>query len=154
LKNRDIFGKLIMLNLLRKRRIMERAGSEGLYDGQLPVLECLITLPGITQQELSNRLLVRPASIAQSTKRLQAAGLIEKRADESNLRINRLYATENGVAIAKKHRQCLNEVDTMTVEGLTDAEKEILLSLLTRMIENVNVEKLPFRPPWKEDAHV
>ena len=99
MQDREIIARMMLLNLLRCRRLRERTAGSGLYDGQLPILECLIDCPGSTQIQLAERLAVTPASIAQSTKRLQRAGLIEKRVDENNLRCNRLYATESGAAV-------------------------------------------------------
>ncbi len=150
MQDREIIARLMLLNLLRCRRLREKTAGGGLYDGQLPVLECLIACPGSTQIQLAERLVVTPASIAQSTKRLQRAGLIEKRVDESNLRCNRLYATESGVAVAKSYRQEFDLLDAETLSGLTAQDKKTLADLLERMIANLNYEKLDYLRPWEE----
>lgn len=144
---------MMMLNLLRGRRLREETTGCGLHDGQLPVLECLITRPGCTQRQLAQRLVVTPASIAQSTKRLQRAGLIEKRVDKENLRCNQLYATESGVETALEYRRSFDKVDAETLRGFTEDEMKTLVALLDRMITNINHENLSFSPPWKENIH-
>lgn len=143
----------MLLNVLRGRRLRERNTGCGLHDGQLPVLECLIASPGCTQRQLARRLVVTPASIAQSTKRLQRAGLIEKRVEQDNLRCNRLYATENGIALAQEYRRNLDILDAETLHGFSVEEMQLLAGLLDRMIANINPEHLSFSPPWKENIH-
>ena len=54
--------------------------------GQYPLLNYLSRHPDAAQQELASVLFVSPASVAQSTKRLQKAGLLEKASDPENLR--------------------------------------------------------------------
>ena len=57
---REIVGKLIQLNAL-KRISTHRAASEiGLYDGQMPLLETLERDGCLTQKALADRLHVSP----------------------------------------------------------------------------------------------
>ena len=75
---REIVGKLIQLNAL-KRISTHRAASEiGLYDGQMPLLETLERDGCLTQKALADRLHVSPASVAVSIKRMQKCGIVDK----------------------------------------------------------------------------
>jgi len=155
--DREIGGRLLFLQLLR-RNLLQRSGDEGLHPGQLPIVEALLCHPGSTQQELAIRLHVSAASIALSTKRLQNAGLIEKREDCKDRRRNRLYATKEGEQLALSRRRCLDEVDQKTFLGLTDEERITFCSLLDRMIANLGesaadgIPGMPCTPcHWKED---
>lgn len=140
MQDHDVIGRLRLLHLLRHRRLRERTADSILYDGQLPVLEYVTKRPGSTQIQIASWLAVTPASIAQSTKRLQRAGLIEKRVDESNLRCNRLYATEHGIAVAKSYRVEFDRLDEQMLEGLTETDKQMLIALLDRLIRNINTD--------------
>lgn len=151
LNNREVTGRLMLLHLLRGKRLRERTSGGGLYDGQLPILEFLIHSPGCTQCQIAHWLCVSPASIAQSTKRLQKAGLIEKRVDADNLRCNRLYATESGIATAQEYRKTFDVLDDETLHGFSEEDMRLAVDLLDRMIANVNREHLPFNAPWKEN---
>lgn len=150
MQDREIIGRLILLNILRSKRRREHLSGCELYDGQFPVLECLILSPGSTQQQLAQQLGVTPASIAQSTKRLQKAGLIEKRVENNNLRCNRLYATEYGLATAQEYRRTFELLDAQTLQGLSEEAKQQLVSLLDRMVANINYEDMPICPPWRK----
>ena len=151
LNNREVTGRLMLLHLLRGKRLRERTSGGGLYDGQLPILEFLIHSPGCTQCQIAHWLCVSPASIAQSTKRLQKAGLIEKRVDADNLRCNRLYATESGIVTAQEYRRTFDVLDDETLHGFSEEDMRQAVDLLDRMIANVNREHLPFNAPWKEN---
>ena len=149
----NVIGRLMLLNVLRGKRLRERTSGCALHVGQLPVLECVIASPGCTQHQLASRLMVTPASIAQSTKRLQRAGLIEKRVDEENLRCNRLYATAEGVALAREHRESFDQLNEEPLRGFSEAELCELAALLERMIDNINDDGVSLNPPWKEKKH-
>lgn len=151
MNNREVTGRLMLLHLLRGKRLRERTSGGGLYDGQLPILEFLIHSPGCTQCQIAHWLCVSPASIAQSTKRLQKAGLIEKRVDADNLRCNRLYATESGIVTAQEYRRTFDVLDDETLHGFSEEDMRLAVDLLDRMIANVNREHLPFNAPWKEN---
>ena len=87
---REIVGKLIQLNAL-KRISTHRAASEiGLYDGQMPLLETLERDGCLTQKALADRLHVSPASVAVSIKRMQKCGIVDKMPSEEDLRYNRV----------------------------------------------------------------
>lgn len=149
----EVIGRMITLNVLRGKRLREHTSGCGLYDGQLPVLECLIASPGCTQHQLACRLMVSPASIAQSTKRLQRAGLIEKRVDEDNLRCNRLYATKSGTTLAVEYRRSFDLLNAEMLRGLSEADLLQFADLLGRMIANLNGGTIPSMPPWRECKH-
>lgn len=152
--NREIGSRLMFLQLLR-RNLLQRGADEGLHPGQLPIVEALLCHPGSTQQELATRLHVSAASVALSAKRLQNAGLVEKRMDSKDHRRNRLYATSEGEQLAASRRQCMDAVDTMTFAGLSEEDRRTFAALLDRMIANLGesaADGLPRIPcEWKEN---
>ena len=94
-------GRLILLNVLRRNLTHKKTAGYQLHRGQLPILELILAKPGCTQQELAEQLRITPASVAQSTTRLEKAGLIEKRTDPANRRRNWLSATAEGALAAR-----------------------------------------------------
>ncbi len=135
---REIVGRLIKLNLLRRIELNKAATDEGLYFGQLPIMEYIIRNEGCTQKEIADKLGVTPASIAISTKRMQKAGLVDKLADESDLRCNRLSATDNGIELARICRAQADDLDKRMFEGFSDQELATTKDNLDRMIENIS----------------
>ena len=129
--------RLEMLHLLRhfyRRPILE---EYELYIGQHPVLEYIHNHPGCTQKEIADEMMVTPASIALSTKRMQRAGLIHKDPNENNLRCNMLYTTEKGTDISQKCRQAFDTLDQKAFEGFSEDEVQSLMGYLDRIATNL-----------------
>ena len=129
--------RIIILGMLR-RRMMHGANCEKeVVPGQYPLLNFLSRNPNISQQELASMLFVTPASVAQSTKRLQSAGMLEKASDPDNLRKNKLRVTPAGQAVVERFRALSDQVEERTFAGFTPEEEALLYSMLNRMIQNL-----------------
>jgi DNA-binding MarR family transcriptional regulator len=132
-----IIGKLDKLFLWRRIVFYKTSHNSGLYQGQLPILEYIIHNEGCTQKEIADKQRVSAASIASSTKRLQKAGMIQKKTDESNLRRNMLYVTEKGIATAENCRKEFDRFHESFFRSFSDEELELFTSFLDRFIRNV-----------------
>lgn len=133
----EIGRRFSMLNLLRRIELHKAAADAGLHLGQLPVMEYIIRNDGCTQIEIADTLKVTPASIAISTKRLQKAGLIQKKTDETNLRCNKLTATDKGIELSHNCRKRFNEFDKKLFAGFSDQELLLMKDHLDRLINNI-----------------
>ncbi len=131
-------GKRIMLLHMLRRRTMHDLNSENeIVPGQYPLLNYLSKNPDASQQDLASMLFVSPASVAQSTKRLQSAGMLEKTSDPDNLRKNRLRITPAGQAIVDSFQSLVEVVDQKTFCGFSDEEILQLQEYHNRMIRNL-----------------
>lgn len=137
---RDVGRRLVLLNILKRKLVAEHTAGCELYPGQLHLLDAVILSPGIPQQEAASRLGVSAASVAQSVKRLEHGGLIQKEPDPNNLRKNRLFATPAGTAAADAYRKSFDLVDKAMFAGFSREELTHLSELLDRMIENLRPE--------------
>nr|WP_244835492.1 hypothetical protein [Clostridium sp. BJN0001] len=93
---------------------------------------------------MANELLVTPASIALSTKRLEKAGLIEKKVDENNLRCKKIYITKKGINLSAKCRKIFDDFDKKMFDGINEDELQYLKEILDRILlnlENIDSEK-------------
>jgi len=138
IKLNDLAGRLYKLNLLRRDFIQESTADIALYFGQLPILEYVIEHDQCTQKQIADKLIVTPASIAISTKRMQKVGLLEKKVDENNLRCNRLSVTEKGHELSKQYRLKFDELDKKMFAGFEEKELEQVNSYLSRLIMNIS----------------
>lgn len=144
----ELGGRLMTLNVLRRGLTQSAAPDIPLHHTQLPVLETILRIPDSNQAMLAERLHVTPASIALSTKRLEKAGLIERRVDPDNRRCNQLRATEAGKRAAAAYRCIFHQVDQKTFACLTLEECAQLGALFDRMIQHITgsdrVSLIPF----------
>ena len=106
------------------------------HDLNLPRLEVLLCLndgEGISQQELSERLLVTKGNVCMTLQAMEAEGLVERRMDEVDQRAHRLYLTNAGrqrLAKTKPEREALMD---RTLGGLSSDEYRTLRKLLGRI---------------------
>lgn len=140
----DLHGlgkRIILLSMLRRRMMHGVNCEKEVVPGQYPLLNYLSKNPDASQQDLANMLFVSPASVAQSTKRLQNVGMLEKMSDPENLRKNRLRVTPAGQAVVDSLHKLAEQVDQKTFAGFTEDEEAQLLTLLNRMIKNLATEE-------------
>ena len=67
--------RIVMLRRIRlcRERLADRADGEELHAGQFPALEYIIRHDGCAQKELAAQFHVTPASVALTTKQMQAS---------------------------------------------------------------------------------
>ena len=145
---RAIVWRINRLHALHRIYLSRAALDNGLYFGQLPILENIMDHDLCTQKELAEWLRISAPSIATSVKRLQKNGLVEKRSDPEDLRVTRLHVTAKGQLYAAQSREAFDEVDRRLFAGLDGAERAALRGYLDRMIDNLGSE---YRDrPWRE----
>ncbi len=122
----------------RHRACHQRAaGRLGLYYGQPPVLLILLECPNLSQKELAERMNTTGASVAVSVKRLEKAGLLQRRSSEQDARRNALCLTEKGRALAERCRGEMDRINCEMYVGFTPAEQQQLAGFYRRMSENL-----------------
>ena len=131
----------MLLHTLRRRMLHDINSENEIVPGQYPLLNYLSKNPDASQQDLASMLFVSPASVAQSTKRLQSAGLLEKTSDPDNLRKNRLRITPTGQAIVDSFHSLVEIVDQKTFHGFSDEELLQLQEFHNRMIRNLATQE-------------
>src|SRR5881227_1180792 len=94
-------GLLAWMHLLRvynkmHRHSMDHLDCYNLTTAQFDVLAQLSVAPGISQQELSDRLLVTKGNTCGLLDRLESQGLVARRPDPEDRRSHRLFLTEEG----------------------------------------------------------
>jgi DNA-binding MarR family transcriptional regulator len=112
-------------------------GEIGLCRGQPFALHALWEEEGITHSELAERLNVRPATVTNMLRRLEQAGLVERRRDERDQRVSRAYLTDAGRDIRDAVKAVWRELEERALSGFNLEERESLGQLLIRMQENL-----------------
>jgi DNA-binding MarR family transcriptional regulator len=100
---------------------------------RLEVLLCLNDGEGISQQELSERLLVTKGNVCTTLQAMESEGLVERRTDETDQRAHRLYMTTAGRQRLAKTRSARQALMTRTLGGFSPDENRTLRRLLGRI---------------------
>ncbi|MBR6800598.1 MAG: MarR family transcriptional regulator [Eubacteriaceae bacterium] len=107
------------------------------HPGQVPLLLTVNDESGLSQKELANKLFVSAPTITVSMKRLENAGLIEKRPDEKDARIMRVYITQKGIETAAELHRITETLEEEMFEGFTVEEKIVFRRLLLQIRDNL-----------------
>lgn len=112
----------------------------GLHRGQQFVLGALWGGEGITHSELARKLHVSPATITNALKRMERAGLVERRPDQDDQRVSRVYLTDAGRSIQTGVETVWSDLETLAFAGFTPQECTQFVGLLHRIQENLMQE--------------
>lgn len=110
-----------------------------LHPRQYAVLASLSVEPGISQQTLSERLLVHRSAMVGLIDELEKRGLVSRERRAENRREHALLLTDEGRALFEKVRQPSIDYERAFLEPLSDEEAETLVGLLTRLAEAQNI---------------
>ncbi|PWL45589.1 MAG: hypothetical protein DBY39_07100 [Clostridiales bacterium] len=138
---RELVNLFENTHLCRKVCIRQALRGKGIYDRQYPILNYIFRNDGCTQVEIARALYISPASVALSTKRLQKAGLIQKKVDADSLRKNRISMTPMGYEIMQGCRLAVQQVDNNMFAEFKTEELSQLKALLDRMLVNLAGEE-------------
>ena len=139
---RELVRELISISVIHRYRISKSASQVGLYFGQPRIIEYIIENTDCTQKDVAAAMHISPASVAVTLKRLEKAGLIIRKNDESDSRKNHLSVTQKGVDSLKEFRRICDATDEDMFKDFSEKEIETLHYLLSRLHKNLNSENL------------
>lgn len=129
-----LFLQVLRYHFIRYHHLL---GCIGLHRGQPLVLELLWEKDGRTQGEIAEALRLRPATITVVLRRMEKAGLLERKNDPEDLRIVRVYLTERGRALEADVRKIHRTLEAECFAGFTPEEYACFRTFLIRMRENL-----------------
>lgn len=105
--------------------------------GQYLYLVRICENPGIIQEKLSEMIKVDRTTAARAIKKLEMNGFIEKKDDEENKKIKKLYPTVKGNQIYPYIIREHEYSNSVALEGFSEAEAKTMLNLLKKVRKNV-----------------
>ncbi len=132
----DIFLSVMRLHYLRAHMLFEK---DGIHPGQSSLLRVLFHHEGLSQKELANKLRIAPATLTVMIKRMEKVDLLEKKPDDVDKRVSRIYLSEKGKEVYKNVEQSMKILEKDSFNHLTTEEKLILRRLLMQMVDNLRI---------------
>lgn len=105
----------------------------GLTSARFEVLSSVASQPGLSQQELANRLRVTKGNVCGLLDRMEGAGWVERRPHPEDRRINRVFLTEEGEALFRGSWPELDRGLAGAFAGLEEEERKELMKLLAKL---------------------
>lgn len=101
--------------------------------GQGFLLSILMQEDGVSQKELVERMDIRPSSLGELVDKLERQGCVERRPDETDRRVTRVFLTEQGRAFSADIATRRRERHEQMFAGLSEEEQAQLLALLQKL---------------------
>lgn len=129
----------LLAQMMKAQRVYadSRLKVLGLHSGQDLILLRLAENDGESQRALADRLEVEAPTITKMVQRMERAGLVERRSDETDARVSRVYLTARGRSLEAGIRQVWADLEAHLVQGLTLAEQALLRRLVIQMHNNL-----------------
>ena len=108
-----------------------------LTKGQYLYLVRICENPGIILEKVSEMLKVDRSTAARAIKKLEMSGFIEKKEDQHNKKIKKLFPTEKGEKVYPFIKRENDYSNMIALEGFSEREIETIFNLLQRVRKNV-----------------
>tara|TARA_R110000824_G_scaffold366730_3_gene555809 strand:+ start:74846 stop:75352 length:507 start_codon:yes stop_codon:yes gene_type:complete len=124
---------------LLRRIFNERVTHLGLTQAQWRALVHLSRNEGLNQVSLADLLDVQPITVARLIDKLVNADLVERRPDPNDRRAQRLFLTPKAQPVLDQIWEVADEAYGVILQGLSDADRDMLIGLLTRVRTNIDL---------------
>lgn len=104
-----------------------------IHPGQIPMLFIIENRPGIIQREIAEIMDLEPGTVAVMLKRMEKNGLIERKEDEKDGRILKVYLTPKAQEVLKNVQKILSEIEAGISSMLSKEEQESLRFILGKL---------------------
>jgi len=131
---------LILVNDVARQvrtRFDQRARAKGMTRAQWIILARLDRSPGLSQNELASNLEVEPISVGRLIDRLEARGLVERRADRTDRRVRRLHLRPEAKPFIEEIEAQRELLSAEILDGIDPDARSLLVESLLRMKSNL-----------------
>lgn len=134
-----------MLNISKYCSILDRCSSMyknsafkdiSICSSHAPYFFFLIKNPGVTQDELSKRLVINKSNVTRSIQFLEEKGYVRRTNDPLDKRINHIYLTKEGEELVPVIRNKIYVFNKEVGEVLDEDEIIILNNLLEKVVKS------------------
>ncbi len=135
--DKDLLFTLGELARLVRAYADREASRYGITRAQWAVLAKVERFEGMKQTELAEQMEMQPITLTRLVDRLCDAGWIERRSDDSDRRVNRLYLRKAARPLLAKLSGLRSELTETALEGISSTDAQRLLTQLETVKENV-----------------
>lgn len=116
------------------RGLAARIASFNLTIGTFPALLELWEKDGLTQKQLVERLHIEQATMANTLARMERDGLVTRKKDPSDGRVQRVWLTPQARAMQPDATAAAAEQNAASLRGLTEGEQQQFIALMKKII--------------------
>ncbi|WP_254070273.1 MarR family winged helix-turn-helix transcriptional regulator [Acidisphaera sp. L21] len=139
--SRDLLFLLNDVGRLLRIEADRRAKVHGMTRAQWGILLWLAREPGLSQRELAEILEVEPITVARLVDRLEARGMVERRADGNDRRIWRLHLTPATTPVLHDIQSNCAAMSAALTQGMPAASQARFVDTLLTMKSILSAER-------------
>ena len=145
---------LAELQRLMRAHADREAARYGITRAQWAVLAKVERSEGLKQSELADQMEMQPITLTRLVDRLCDNDWIERRSDDTDRRVNRLYLRKAGRALLSEMSGLRSELTATALQGINPTDVRRLLVQLETIKENLRqaIQK-PVSEPLKKERH-
>jgi DNA-binding MarR family transcriptional regulator len=117
-----------------ERALAARIGPLGLRTGTFPALLELWDEDGLSQKQLVERLTIEQATMANTLIRMERDGLIRRRTDDTDRRVQRIWLTPQAQALKAPAIAAAQEANAAVLASLSHPEHAQLIGLMQQIV--------------------
>ncbi len=111
--------------------------NDGLPPAQAGALRTVIRYPGLSQRELADRLHIQRATATVMLQKMEKSGYIDRRSDQADQRISRIYPTAEAVSMDAENQKTVDAYFARCFAGISKAEFSTMEAVLSKLGENL-----------------
>lgn len=132
------FGFLIHdIARLMNRYYDRRMRVYGITRTQWTILSYLARCEGVSQTKLADYMNLAPMTLTRQIDKLQADGLIDRKQDPQDRRINLIYLTKKSQPLMQHMHEIAVEAKEAALKGFSEEEREVLRKFLIQTRSNI-----------------
>lgn len=134
---RSVNFRLRMAQILAYKSFEAKVPDHGGAARYLGLLSIICQNPGQSQIKLAEAVGLQRSSLVPILDKMEANGILERRAVDGDRRSNAVWPTDHGQAVVADLTAQALELETRTLDGLSAEETDQLLGLMDRVITNL-----------------
>lgn len=118
-----------------KRYYNEKLNADGITGNQQIYIFQICRHPGISQEQLSQRIAVNKSNVTRQLCALEQNGFIHRQPSPEDKRVLQVFPTEKAEALYPKVLDIMRLWNSLLLEDFSEDEKSLLLSMMQRVQE-------------------
>jgi MarR family transcriptional regulator for hemolysin len=118
---------------------IELRKNAGVTLSQWRVVATLVLQPGLTQKEIADKVGVEGATLVPVIDKMEKEGLLKRKPDSNDRRINRIYLTPKADSLWESMIECALRIRKSSGRNISESDIQTTLETLRKITKNLTV---------------
>jgi len=109
----------------------------GVTISQWRVVAALVLYPGLTQKEIADKVGIEGATLVPVIDKMENEGLLKRRADSKDRRVNRIYLTPKADSLWNSMMECALRIRKISTRDIPEDQLKTTLETLRKISQNL-----------------